>query len=101
MDSIVWSELALADLAELHFAIAGDSVRAADQLLDSIDRALELLAATPEAGRLRRFSAARARGVRSWRLDDFPNHLIFYRVRKKTLYVERLLHGARDLDRLF
>ena len=55
----------------------------------------------PEMGRLREFSNARLRGLRSWRIRGFEHWLVFYRVTDEAVEVVRVLHGARDLEGLF
>ena len=38
-------------------------------------------------------------GLRVWRIQGFPNHLIFYRPIDGGIEVVRVLHAARDIDR--
>lgn len=61
------------------------------------------LVETPGLGRPRKFRSPQARNIQSWRVDDFPRHLIFYRARPDERIVEiiRVLHGARHLEALF
>ena len=42
----------------------------------------------------------RLTGLRVWRIQGFPNHLIFYRPVDDGIEVIRVLHGARDIDRV-
>jgi toxin ParE1/3/4 len=37
-------------------------------------------------------------GLRVWRIEDFPNHLLFYRASDGGIDIIRILHGARDID---
>jgi plasmid stabilization system protein ParE len=39
--------------------------------------------------------------MRSFVITDFPNYVIFYRVKGKAVEIVRVLHGARDIDSLF
>jgi toxin ParE1/3/4 len=55
----------------------------------------------PGSGALCRFQAAGLRGVRRTFIAGFPKHLVFYTVEEGELLVLRVLHGARDLERLF
>ena len=68
---------------------------AADFLV-AIDRTIEGLSLQPLKGRLRRFSGRDLKNVRSWRVDEFENYLIFYRVAKTRLEILRIKHGAMD-----
>ena len=70
------------------------------RFLTAVNDTLELLAAQPSLGRVRRFRDERLRGLRSFRVNPpFNKHLIFYRHDATTLIAERSVHGARDLPR--
>ncbi|TAF91716.1 MAG: type II toxin-antitoxin system RelE/ParE family toxin [Oscillatoriales cyanobacterium] len=36
--------------------------------------------------------------IRQWRIKDFQDYLIFYRIQDDRVEVLRVLHGARDLE---
>jgi len=58
----------------------------------------EFLATNPGLGRPRpEFGHA---GLRSWRVKGFRRFLIFYREAAEGIQVWRVLHGARDLERM-
>jgi len=40
----------------------------------------------------------RLQGIRVFRIQSFPNHLVFDFVRNDSINVVRALHGSRDLD---
>lgn len=40
-------------------------------------------------------------GIRQWRLPGFENYLIFYRPLDDGVEILRVLHGARDIQRIF
>ena len=50
----------------------------------------------PLKGRLRKFRGRDLKNIRSWRVDDFENYLIFYRFNGMRLEILRLKHGAMD-----
>lgn len=52
-------------------------------------------------GALRQFTNSRLDGVRSWPIRHFMNYLIFYRPIDGGVEVLRILHGARDIERIF
>ena len=68
----------------------------ARRFLAAIDRTVEGLALQPLKGRLRKFHGRDLRNIRSWRVDDFENYLIFYRFEKVRLEILRIKHGAMD-----
>ena len=62
------------------------------------------LARTPGLGRPRSFGGySRLQKLRSWKVDYFPSHLIFYRElpNKGGVEIVRVLHGARNLEGVF
>ena len=66
------------------------------RFLAAIDRTVEGLAQQPMKGRLRRFRGRDLRQIRSWRVDDFENYLIFYRATRERLEILRIKHGAMN-----
>jgi toxin ParE1/3/4 len=67
---------------------------AAIRFLAAIDRTVENLARQPLKGRLRKFRGRDLRHIRSWRVDEFENYLIFYRLTRTRLEILRIKHGA-------
>jgi toxin ParE1/3/4 len=64
--------------------------------LEAIDCTIENLALQPLKGRLRKFRGKDLKNIRSWRVDDFENYLIFYRFAAMRLEILRIKHGAMD-----
>jgi toxin ParE1/3/4 len=69
---------------------------AATRFLEAIDQTVEQLAIHPLIGRLRKFRGKDLKHIRSWRVEDFENYLIFYRVTRTRLEILRIKHGAMD-----
>lgn len=92
---------AIDDLELIWTYIAQDNRQAADQLVEAAFRICEMLGSHPELGRLRQFSKKLSLGLRSFVITDFPNYVIFYRVKGDAVEIVRVLHGARDIDALF
>ncbi len=59
------------------------------------------LSKSPGQGRPRQFRRNLLKGLRSWRIDEFPTYLVFNRETAASIEIVRVLHGARDLERLF
>jgi toxin ParE1/3/4 len=95
MKAVIRSPQARLDLSEIADFIARDSVDAALRFLDEVDNVLKKLADFPGLGRSRDELGP---GLRS-----FPagNYVLFYRATAEAIDLVRVLHGARDLDRLF
>ena len=69
---------------------------AALRFLKAVDCTIEGLALHPLKGRLRKFRGADLKNIRSWRVDDFENYLIFYRIIRSRLEILRIKHGAME-----
>lgn len=88
---------ARSDLANIAAWTKLDNPEASLAFRAAVEQELELLRLHPFLGRLRHF---RNRGLRSWRVSHFEKYLIFYRPTDTALEVVRVLHGARDLQRI-
>ncbi len=76
--------------------IRENNPEAALYFLEPIDCTIEKLALQPLKGRLRKFRGKDLKNIRSWRVDDFENYLIFYRFAGMRLEILRIKHGAMD-----
>ncbi len=83
------------DLLEIWSYISQDSFDAADQFLDQLEQQFDLLASSPLIGKKRDELIP---GLRSL---TYKNYLIFYRTRNGNVEIIRVLHGARDIEKLF
>jgi len=86
---------ARSDLDEIWLFIARDSVEAANRFIDDLTSRLPLLAASPQMGLAREELGA---GVRC---HVFGRYVIYYREATPGIFVLRILHGARDVNRFF
>jgi toxin ParE1/3/4 len=76
------------------------SPEVAERYVNAVEATLRELANAPGLGRPRFTDWPGLAGIRSWRVQKpYHRHLIFYRHDGKTLIVERVVHGARDLPR--
>lgn len=83
------------DLEEIWNYIARDSIRAADQVLADIYDILMHIAESPGMGRHREELGA---GLHSY---PAGNYLLFYREIEVGIEIDRVLHGARDIESIF
>jgi toxin ParE1/3/4 len=74
---------------------------AAKRFLTAAQDACRMLARMPGMGALREFKNPAMTGLRSWPIKGFENFLILYLPTPSGIDVVRVIHGARDLDRLF
>jgi toxin ParE1/3/4 len=81
------------DLTEIISFIAADNPTAADAIANKIEKNLELLSKNPKLGRIPRDEEIRNLGYRYLIVQDY---LIFYTIEERTIFIHRILHGARN-----
>ncbi len=104
MLSIVIAPLAQEDLRDQFSYYSGVADLAlAERFLYASHATFIFLRDNPQIGRRRRFPGTNRDSVRSWRIEQFPNHLVFYNLDPDhgILEISRVLHGARDIENLF
>ena len=90
-------KIAEEDLTELVSYIAADNPTAADAIATKIEKNLDLLSQNPNLGRIPRDEEIRNLG---YRYIIVQNYIIFYTLESKTIYIHRILHGARNYKSL-
>jgi len=85
------------DLTEIVLYVAADRPEAAAKLADRFDQKLNPLATNPHIGAVPKEDNLALLGYRYLVVD---NYLVFYVVEEPTVYVHRIIHGARDYTRL-
>ena len=89
------------DLAEIFSYIAVDKLSAAERFVEAAEDAFTKLADMPGMGPEWGSKKPSLRGVRFWPIRGFSNYLIFYKRTKDGIEVLRVIHGARDIERVF
>jgi toxin ParE1/3/4 len=95
MGRIIQSPAAQADIDEIAAYVSRDSLEAALRLIDTFGEKFELLSDFPGAGPAREELGP---GLRSFPVG---NYVIFYRKLSDGIELVRVLHGARNLRKLF
>lgn len=95
MYKVVRTRQADTDLLNIWLYVATDNIEQADALLSKLDKRCQILSQYPEVGRKRKEIAPGVRSIRE------GNYQIFYRLKKQRVEVLRVIHGARDLKRIF
>jgi|SRR5579862_3209286 len=99
---LVFSDAAIADIleqADWYLAQAGR--RLAGRWEEAVRSAILQVVLRPATGSLCRFRMETLRDTRQANIAGFPKHLLFYRFDDDEVFVLRIVHGARDLERLF
>jgi toxin ParE1/3/4 len=85
------------DLDEIIRYIAADNPPAAESILSRIEKGITLLKSRPRIGRIPEDENLVRSGYRVLVGEDY---LIFYTQEERTIFVHRIVHGARDYLRL-
>lgn len=95
MTTVVFAQSAQTDLLEAWLFIAEDNLNAADHMLDTIEQEANILATQPLMGRAR---LDLAEGIRCW--PTSTPYILFYLAEADGITVVRVLHHARDVQRI-
>jgi len=99
---LVFSDAAIADVLEQADWYAAQSGRKlACRWEKAVTSLVSLIVSRPAAGAPCTFRPPELQGVRRMIISGFPKHLLFYRFDDEEVFVLRVVHGARDLERLF
>ena len=80
-------------MAEVITYIAADRPSAAEALATKIEKNIRLLSDNPHLGQIPKEEELARLGYRYLVVE---NYLIFYIIERQTIYIHRILHGARD-----
>jgi len=99
MPEIVVAPAARLDLIEVwdYFDAETGDPQLADRFVSAASATFDKLLRTPGLGRPSKLAGRPKTTLRLWRVDGFPNYLIFYRPFQNGIEIVRVIHGARDL----
>jgi toxin ParE1/3/4 len=90
------------DLVDIYFYLAQKaSLALADRFLSNAKTSFAELAAQPLIGSPLTLRHAKLQGMCKWRVRDFEHYLIFYLSRGDGVSIVRVLHSAKNWQRLF
>ena len=99
---LVFSDAAVTDFLEQAEWYEGRSgARLAKRWERAVTTSLFKLLKTPHIGARCHFASDDLSNLRRIAIDGFPRHLIFYKAQGSEVLIIRIVHGARDLERLF
>lgn len=85
------------DFTEIISFIAADNPTAADGIANKIEKNIELLSGNPMLGRIPRDEDIKNLG---YRYIIVQNYIVFYTIEERTIFIHRILHGARNYKTL-
>ena len=101
MPNILLSEFVEPELVAIWEFIAFDNLDGADRFLDAAQNTFVQLAKMSGLGRTWKFPESALKNLRSFRIHDFENYVVFYRPIPEGIEVFHVLHGFRDLEAFF
>jgi toxin ParE1/3/4 len=99
---LVFSDAAIADILDQSDSyIAQSGRKLARHWEKAVRSAISQIARGPATGSSCTFRMEDLRDVRRITITGFPKHLLFYQFNDEEVLILRVVHGARDLERLF
>jgi toxin ParE1/3/4 len=82
------------------YLMAEASLDTALRFYDAASVTFGKVASVPGIGEQWPSANPRLAGLRVWRIEGFENHLVFYRPTDDGIDIIRVIHAARDIDRV-
>ncbi|MGC1394270.1 MAG: type II toxin-antitoxin system RelE/ParE family toxin [Coleofasciculaceae cyanobacterium] len=83
---------------QANYILINSNAAAAERFLELAEDTFAQLLRVPGIGKVVRLVSVRMGEVRQWRIKDFQEYLVFYRIVDERVEILRVLHGARDLE---
>jgi plasmid stabilization system protein ParE len=97
---VVYAPLALKSMNEIADYLGGQSSQLGFRFLQAVEDTCAIIADTPEIAGRYESENPRLADVRVLSVNEFPNHLIFYRIKTSYLEIVHVIYGGRDLKNL-
>lgn len=88
------------DLIAIYGFLHARSPQAAERVFDAIEASIRALLQKPGLGRRWDSRDPRLEGMRVLVVTRYPNYLVFFRLAGRNVEIFRVVHGARELERL-
>jgi toxin ParE1/3/4 len=89
-----------ADIDDIAHFIARDNAEAGRRFYDAVLHDFRRLVAMPRIGAKRHARHPQLKNLRSWPIGGYRNYLILYLALDDGIDVLRIVHGARDVERI-
>ncbi len=95
---LIVKDRATQDLRHLaNYILVNGNTDVAVKFLSAAEATFAQLVKIPGIGKVAQLVVSRLGEIRQWRIKDFQDYLIFYRIEDTTIEILRVFHGARDL----
>ena len=88
------------DIIAIYGYIYERNPSAAENVFDAIERCIRSLSDMPGIGRMWNSTDPRLTGMRVVPVSPYRNYLIFFRPLERAVEILRVVHGARELERI-
>jgi toxin ParE1/3/4 len=96
---LIIRNLATQDLRlQANYILSNGNVATAEHFLELAEATFAQILISPRIGKSVDFVFDLMGEVRQWRIKNFQDYLVFYRVQDDRVEILRVLHGARDLE---
>jgi toxin ParE1/3/4 len=92
---------AATDIDEIVDYLAEENPSVAQGFIRDLQKSFDLLTSNPKIGVKRQYRLEALSEIRMFPLKKFSSYLVFYQADDGAIDVVRLLHGHRDIERLF
>lgn len=83
-----------------YYLVDQDKSEVANRWLEAVEKTIDNILRTPNAGAPKQLSNESLAGLRSWPVEEFEDIRIYYLAEESALRVIRVLHGKRDIRRI-
>ena len=83
-----------------YYLVNQDRPEVANRFVKAMDKAVEKILRTPNAGAPKQLSNPSLAGLRSWLVEEFEDIRVYYLTEKDQVRIIRVLHGKRDIQRI-
>lgn len=83
-----------------YYLVDQDKPEVANRWLEAVEKTIDKILRTPNAGAPKQLSNESLAGLRLWPVEEFEDIRIYYLAEESALRVIRVLHGKRDIRRI-
>ena len=83
-----------------YYLVNQDRPEVANRFVEAVDKTVEKILRTPNAGAPKQLFNPLLAGLRSWPVEDFEDIRVYYLTEKDEVRIVRVLHGKRDIQRI-
>jgi toxin ParE1/3/4 len=81
-----------------YYLVDQDMPEVANRFVEAVDKTVEKILRTPNAGVPKQLSNSSLAGLRSWPVEEFEDIRVYYLTEKDEVRIVRVLHGKRDIQ---